>query len=280
LVSATQGKSIIELENLARDLRGHIITMVHAAQSGHISPGLSAADIMTALYFEVMNIDPKNPLGKDRDRFVLSKGHSAPVLYAVLAMRGYYAIELLKTLRSLGSPLQGHPVAGILPGVDATTGSLGIGACQATGMALEGRMLDKSYDVWALLGDGEITEGAIWETAAAAAKYRLGNLVFIIDRNGLQTDGPSEVIMPMEPIDKKFEAFNWKVMRMDGHNMPEITETLQAARAFREGPVCIIAKTIKGKGVSFMENTLEWHSKSPNDEQYATAMADLNRIRS
>jgi transketolase len=280
LISTELEKNIVELEALALKLRFHVIDMVHEAQSGHISPGLSAADIMTALYFEVMNIDPKNPQWKDRDRFVLSKGHSAPVLYAVLAMRGYYPVEQLKTLRRLGSPLQGHPVAGILPGVDATTGSLGIGACQATGIALEGRMLKKDYDVWALLGDGEITEGAIWETAAAAAKYRLGNLVFIIDRNGLQTDGPSEIIMPMEPIDKKFEAFNWKVMKMDGHNMAAVVETLQAAQEYRDGPICIIAKTIKGKGVGFMEGTLEWHSKPPNDEQYAAAVVELYRNKS
>jgi transketolase len=249
--------------------------MVHEAQSGHISPGFSAADIMAALYFELMRIDPKNPSAPERDRFVLSKGHSCPVLYATLALRGYFPVEELKTLRRLGTRLQGHPVAGYLPGIDATTGSLGMGASQALGIALEARLMGKPYDVWALLGDGELNEGIIWEAAAAAAKYHLGNLVFIVDRNGLQTDGSCETVMPMEPIDKKFEAFNWHVLKMDGHNMPEILSTLRAAREFRNGPVCVIAKTTKGKGVSFMENSLEWHSKSPNDEQYAKAVAEL-----
>ena len=254
--------------------------MVHEAQSGHISPGFSAADIMAALYFELMRIDPKNPLAPDRDRFILSKGHSCPVLYATLALRGYFPVEELKTLRRLGTRLQGHPVAGYLPGIDATTGSLGMGASQALGIALEARLMGKQYDVWALLGDGELNEGIIWETAAAAAKYKLGNLVFVVDRNGLQTDGSCETVMPMEPIDKKFEAFNWHVLQMDGHNMPAILATLLAAREFRTGPVCVIAKTTKGKGVGFMENSLEWHSKSPNDEQYAKAVAELRGGRS
>ena len=265
----------LELDAIARDLRFHVVDMVHEAQSGHISPGLGAADIMTALFFETMRIDPKNPDMAGRDRFVLSKGHSCPVLYAVLALRGYFPIEELKTLRRLGSRLQGHPVIGTVPGIDATSGSLGLGASQAVGMALEGRMQGQSYTVWALLGDGEIDEGVIWEASAAAAKYKLGNLVFIVDRNGLQTDGPCESVMPMEPIDRKFEAFNWKVLKMDGHDMADILTTLQAARDYRSGPVCVIASTVKGKGVSFMENTSEWHAKAPNDEQYARAVAEL-----
>jgi transketolase len=265
----------VELDAIARDLRFHVVDMVHEAQSGHISPGLGAADIMTALFFETMRIDPKNPDLADRDRFVLSKGHSCPVLYAVLALRGYFPIEELKTLRRLGSRLQGHPVIGTVPGVDATSGSLGLGASQAVGMALEGRMQGQSYTVWALLGDGELDEGVVWEASAAAAKYKLGNLVFIVDRNGLQTDGPCESVMPMEPIDRKFEAFNWKVLKMDGHDMADILTTLQAARDYRSGPVCVIASTVKGKGVSFMENTSEWHAKAPNDEQYARAVAEL-----
>ena len=265
----------VELDAIARDLRFHVVDMVHEAQSGHISPGLGAADIMTALFFETMRIDPKNPDMADRDRFVLSKGHSCPVLYAVLALRGYFPIEELKTLRRLGSRLQGHPVIGTVPGIDATSGSLGLGASQAVGMALEGRMQGQSYTVWALLGDGEIDEGVIWEASAAAAKYKLGNLVFIVDRNGLQTDGPCESVMPMEPIDRKFEAFNWKVLKMDGHDMADILTTLQVAREYRSGPVCVIASTVKGKGVSFMENTSEWHAKAPNDEQYARAVAEL-----
>jgi len=265
----------VELDAIARDLRFHVVDMVHEAQSGHISPGLGAADIMTALFFETMRIDPKNPDLADRDRFVLSKGHSCPVLYAVLALRGYFPIEELKTLRRLGSRLQGHPVIGTVPGVDATSGSLGLGASQAVGMALEGRMQGQSYTVWALLGDGELDEGVVWEASAAAAKYKLGNLVFIVDRNGLQTDGPCESVMPMEPIDRKFEAFNWKVLKMDGHDMADILTTLQAARDYHSGPVCVIARTVKGKGVSFMENTSEWHAKAPNDEQYARAVAEL-----
>jgi transketolase len=268
-----------ELEAIARDLRFHIVDMVHEAQSGHISPGLGAADIMTTLFFETMHIDPKNPTMPDRDRFVLSKGHSCPVLYAVLALRGYFPIEELKTLRRLGSRLQGHPVKGTVPGIDATSGSLGMGASQAVGMALEGRMLGQSYKVWSLLGDGEINEGVIWEASAAAAKYKLGNLVFIVDRNGLQTDGPCETVMPMEPIDRKFEAFNWKVLHVDGHDIPAIMATLLAAREYRGGPVCVIARTTKGKGVSFMENTSEWHAKAPNDQEYARAVAELRGER-
>lgn len=263
------------LEATARQVRVRILEMVHAGQSGHPGPALSAADIVTALYFEVMNIDPANPRMVGRDRFVLSKGHSCPVQYSALAVRGYFPVEEVKTLRQMGTRLQGHPVAGLLPGIEATTGSLGLGACQAVGMALEGRMIGASYNVWALLGDGELDEGAIWETAATAAKYKLGNLVFIVDRNGLQSDGPCEKVMPMEPIDAKFEAFNWKVMKMDGHDMSQILGTLLAARDYRQGPVCIIAKTVKGKGVSFMENSHEWHAKAPNDEQFAHAVSDV-----
>ena len=265
----------VELQAIAQEIRFQILDMVYTAQSGHISPGFSAADIMSALFFELMRIDPKSPLNPDRDRFALSKGHACPVLYATLALRGYFPVEELKTLRRLGSRLQGHPVAGYLPGIDVTSGSLGMGASQALGMALDGRLRGKPYDVWSLLGDGELNEGIIWETAAAAAKFKLGNLVFIVDRNGLQTDGACETVMPMEPIDRKFEAFNWHVMKMDGHNMPEILATLKAARDFRTGPVCVIAKTIKGKGVSFMENTTEWHAKPPSDEQYARAVSEL-----
>jgi transketolase len=279
LVAVVSAERATELEAIADQIRFHVIDMVHTVQSGHISPGLGAADIMASLFFEVMRIDPRDPAKQDRDRFVLSKGHSCPVLYATLALRGYFPVEELKTLRQMGSRLQGHPVAGTVPGIDATTGSLGMGACQAVGMALEGRLTRKDYKVWALLGDGELNEGAIWETAATAAKYKLGNVVFIVDRNGLQTDGACETVMPMEPIDKKFEAFNWHVMKVDGHNMPEVVATLAAARKYRGGPICVIAKTIKGKGVRFMENTTEWHAKPPNDEQYARAIAELRGSR-
>src|ERR1039457_5031284 len=279
LATAVSEKRAVELGAIAQEIRFQIVDMVHNAQSGHISPGLGAADIMATLFFQTMHIDPRDPAMKDRDRFVLSKGHSCPVLYATLALRGYFPVEELKTLRQMGTRLQGHPVAGTVPGIEATTGSLGMGASQAVGMALGGRMLHKDYNIWALLGDGEINEGLIWEAAMAAAKYKLGNLVFIVDRNGLQTDGKCEDVMPMEPIDKKFEAFNWKVIKVDGHNIPEIMSTLQAALEYRDGPVCVIAKTIKGRGVSFMENTTEWHAKSPNDEQYARAVAELREVR-
>jgi transketolase len=263
------------LTNTAQDIRFNVIDMVYKAQSGHISPGLGAADIMSTLFFDTMHLDPRNPMMADRDRFVLSKGHSCPVLYATLALRGYFPVEELRTLRQLGSRLQGHPVAGYLPGIEATTGSLGMGASQAVGMALEGRMLRKDYNVWALLGDGELNEGLIWEAAMGAAKYKLGNLVFIVDRNGLQTDGACEDVMPMDPVDKKFEAFNWKVIKVDGHNISDLLTAFNEAQAYKLGPVCIIAKTIKGKGVSFMENTTEWHAKPPNDEQYARAIAEV-----
>jgi transketolase len=275
LSGSTSKEHLAMLTNTGQDIRFNVIDMVYKAQSGHISPGLGAADIMATLFFDVMHLDPKNPMMADRDRFVLSKGHSCPVLYATLALRGYFPVEELKTLRQLGSRLQGHPVVGYLPGIEATTGSLGMGASQAVGMALEGRMLHKAYNVWALLGDGELNEGLIWEAAMGAAKYKLGNLVFIVDRNGLQTDGACESVMPMDPIDKKFEAFNWKVMTVDGHDISDLLSTIHAAQEYRLGPVCIIAKTTKGKGVSFMENTTEWHAKPPNDEQYARAISEL-----
>lgn len=279
LPAAVPTERVAELERVADQIRFHVIDMVYAVQSGHISPGLGSADMMASLFFHVMRIDPDDPAAPDRDRFVLSKGHSCPVLYATLALRGYFPLAELKTLRQLGTRLQGHPVAGYLPGIDATTGSLGMGASQAVGMALEGRMLHKDYKVWALLGDGELNEGLIWEAAAAAAKYSLGNLVFIVDRNGLQTDGACETVMPMEPIDRKFEAFNWKVVKIDGHNMPEVVAAFEAAREYRSGPVCVIAKTTKGKGVRFMENTTEWHAKPPNEEQYARAIGELRDWR-
>jgi transketolase len=276
LTTAILEEQTVKLTNIAQDIRFNVIDMVYKAQSGHISPGLGAADIMATLFFDTMHIDPQYPEIEDRDRFVLSKGHSCPVLYATLALRGYFPVDELKTLRQLGSRLQGHPVAGYLPGIEATTGSLGMGASQAVGMALEGRMLHKDYNIWALLGDGEINEGLIWEAAMGAAKYKLGNLVFIVDRNNLQTDGTCDVVMPMEPIDKKFEAFNWKVIKVDGHNIQDLRAAFDAAQEYKLGPVCIIAKTIKGKGVSFMENTTEWHAKPPNDEQYAQAIAEVD----
>jgi transketolase len=260
---------------VADDIRFHVIDMVYHAQSGHISPGLGSADIMATLFFAILHMDPQKPDLPERDRFILSKGHACPVLYATLALRGFFPLEELGTLRRLGSRLQGHPVAKYLPGIEATTGSLGMGASQAVGMALEGRMLGKDYKVWALLGDGELNEGLIWEAAMSAAKYKLNNLVFVVDRNGLQTDGSCDSVMPMEPIDKKFEAFNWKAFKVDGHDIPSLLKVFQSASDYRDGPVCVIAKTIKGKGVPFMEDTTEWHAKPPDDEQYAKAIAAL-----
>ena len=266
---------VAALASHAQNIRFNVIDMVYKAQSGHISPGLGAADIMATLFFDTMHLDPQHPDMPDRDRFVLSKGHSCPVLYATLALRGYFPVEELRTLRQMGSRLQGHPVAGYLPGIEATTGSLGMGASQAVGMALEARMMKKNYNIWALLGDGETNEGLIWEAAMGAAKYQLGNLVFIVDRNGLQTDGTCDSVMPMEPLDKKFEAFNWKVIKVDGHSIPDLLDAVREAQDYKLGPVCIIAKTVKGKGVSFMENTTEWHAKAPSDEQYARAVAEV-----
>jgi transketolase len=278
--TALENKSLEErvarLEGIAREIRLRIVTMVYKAQSGHCGGSLSAADILAALYFDIMTIDPENPRWPDRDRFVLSKGHACPVWYASLALRGYFPESDLDRLRRMHSPLQGHPVAGKTSGVDATTGSLGVGFCEALGMALEGRMLKKYYKVYTVLGDGEINEGAVWEAAASAAKFGLDNFVAIVDRNNLQNDGVADVVMPMEPIDAKFAAFNWEVMRMDGHDMTDVLLTLERARHYRGGrPVCIVARTVKGRGVSFMENVRDWHGKPPNDQQYAQAVSDL-----
>lgn len=275
-----EGKGIEEraarLEGIAREIRLRIVAMVHKAQSGHCGGSLSAADILAALYFDIMTIDPENPRWADRDRFVLSKGHACPVWYASLALRGYFPESDLDRLRRMHSPLQGHPVAGKTRGVDATTGSLGVGFCEALGMALEGRMLKKSYKVYTVLGDGELNEGAVWEAAAAAAKFGLDNLVAIVDRNNLQNDGVADKVMPMEPIDGKFAAFNWEVMRMNGHTMVDVLRTLERAKNSRGGkPICVVADTVKGKGVSFMENVRDWHGKPPNDQQYEQAVTDL-----
>ncbi|GAB1483323.1 transketolase [Treponema sp.] len=267
---------VLRLEGIAKDMRYRIVDMVHDAQSGHCGGSLSASDIVAALYFDIMKVDPARPRWADRDRFVLSKGHACPVWYSALALRGYFPVEELRTLRRNDSRLQGHPVATYLPGIDATAGSLGIGFGQAIGMALEGKLLKKDYKVWAILGDGEINEGIVWEAANSAAKFKLDNLVAIVDRNNLQNDGTADDIMPMEPIDAKFRAFNWEVMTMDAHDMADVLLTLEKANAMRTGkPVCIIAKSIKGKGVSFMENKREWHGKPPSDEQYRQACEEI-----
>jgi len=268
-----------ELESIAAQLRFHIVDMVYKAQSGHCGGSLSAADIVTALYFEIMNIDPSNPAWKDRDRFVLSKGHACPVQYGALAMRGYFPVEELDTLRKLHSRLQGHPVAGKLPGIEVTSGSLGVGFCEAVGLALEARLEKASWRVWALLGDGELDEGAVWEAAQAASKYSLDNLTAIVDRNGLQNDGFCDDVMPMDSIVDKFRAFGWETMEIDGHAMTEILEALQKAKTVKGKPFCIVAHTVKGKGVSFMENEREWHGKPPNDDEYAQAVLELKGVR-
>lgn len=268
----------LELQKQANEVRKGIVTAVHSAKAGHPGGSLSAADMFTYLYFEEMNIDPKNPKWEDRDRFVLSKGHTAPGLYSVLANRGYFPVEDLKTLRKLGSYLQGHPCMQETPGVDMSSGSLGQGISAAVGMALAAKMDDKDYRVYTLLGDGEIQEGQVWEASMFAGAHKLDNLVVIVDNNGLQIDGKVEDVCSVYPIDKKFEAFNFKTINIDGHDFDQIRKALDEAKAAKGMPAAIIMHTVKGKGVSFMEDNAGWHGKAPNDEEYATAMADLNKI--
>ncbi len=271
----TQEKRVQYLQKQAREVRWYIIDMIYTAQSGHPGSSLSAVEIMVALYFDLARLDPKNPGWPDRDRIILSKGHGCPVWYACLALRGYFPLEELKTLRKFESILQGHPDKLKTPGIDMTTGSLGQGLSIGVGMSLEARLVKKDYNVYVVLGDGELDEGQIWEAAASAAKYSLDNLIAIVDRNRLQMDGFCEEVMPMEPIDKKFEAFNWKTMRIDGHNMKEVLSALEEAKAFRGQPVCIVADTVKGKGVSYMENVRVWHGKVPNRDEYEIAMKEI-----
>ena len=268
----------IELQKKANEVRKGIVTSVHSAKAGHPGGSLSAADIFTYLYFEEMNVDPENPKMEDRDRFVLSKGHTAPGLYAVLANRGYFPVEDLKTLRKIGSYLQGHPDMKHIPGVDMSSGSLGQGISAAVGMALSAKMREKDYRVYTLLGDGEIQEGQVWEAAMFAGHRKLDNLVVIVDNNGLQIDGKIDDVCSPYPIDKKFEAFNFHVINIDGNDFDQIDAAFKEARATKDMPTAIICKTVKGKGVSFMENSAGWHGKAPNDEEYATAMADLEKI--
>ncbi len=268
----------LELQKKANEVRKGIVTAVHGAKAGHPGGSLSAADIFTYLYFEEMNIDPKNPRKADRDRFVLSKGHTAPGLYSVLANRGYFPVEDLPTLRHLGSYLQGHPCMQETPGVDMSSGSLGQGISAAVGMALAAKLDNKAYRTYTLLGDGEIQEGQVWEAAMFAGHRKLDNLVVIVDNNGLQIDGKIEDVCSPYPIDKKFEAFNFHVINIDGNDFDQIDAAFKEAKATKGMPTAIIAKTVKGKGVSFMENNAGWHGKAPNDEEYATAMADLEKI--
>ena len=269
-------KDTRELEKVAKDVRKGIIEEVYRAESGHPGGSLSIADILTVLYFNVLNIDPKNSKWEDRDRFVLSKGHCSPALYSVLANRGYFDKELLKTFRNLESNLQGHPDMNKVPGVDMTTGSLGQGLSVANGMAIAGKLNNKQYRVYCLLGDGEIEEGQVWEAAMTANKYKLDNLCVIVDNNNLQIDGTIEEVMSSYPIDEKFKSFGFQIINIDGHNIQEIIDAFDVAKNVKGKPTCIIAKTIKGKGVSFMENKAEWHGKAPTEEQYNLAIEELN----
>ncbi|MGI6751700.1 MAG: transketolase [Anaerovoracaceae bacterium] len=268
-----------QLQDKAQDIRMGVIKSVHAAGSGHPGGSLSAAEIMSVLYFKEMNIDPKNPNMKNRDKFVLSKGHAAPVLYASLAEKGFFPLEELITLRKLGSPLQGHPDMKKVPGVEMSTGSLGQGFSTAIGMALAGKMDSSEGRVYVLLGDGELQEGLVWEAAMAAAHYRLDNLVAIIDWNGLQIDGPNDEVMEVRPIDDKFRSFGWEVILIDGHDIRAIDDALQKAKMVKDKPFAILAKTVKGKGVSFMENVFGWHGKAPNDEQFKQAMEEIEALK-
>ncbi|WP_408069793.1 transketolase [Butyrivibrio sp. JL13D10] len=267
-----------ELQKIANEVRKGIVTAVHAAGAGHPGGSLSAADIYTYLYFEEMNIDPKDPVKADRDRFVLSKGHTAPGLYSVMAQRGYFPVEELKTLRKLGSRLQGHPSMQYLPGLDMSSGSLGQGISVACGMALSAKLDNKDFRTYTLLGDGEIEEGQVWEAAMFAGFRKLDNLVVIVDNNGLQIDGPVDQVCSPYPIDKKFEAFNFHVINIDAHDFDAIRAAFKEARETKGQPTAIIAHSTKGKGVSFMENQVSWHGVAPNDEEYAKAMDDLNKI--
>ncbi len=266
-----------ELQKMANEVRKGIVTAVHGAKAGHPGGSLSAADMFTFLYFEEMNIDPKNPQKEDRDRFVLSKGHTAPGLYSALANRGYFPVEDLPTLRHLGSYLQGHPCMHI-PGVDMSSGSLGQGISAAAGMALGAKLDGKSFRVYTLLGDGELEEGQVWEAAMFAGYRKLDNFCVIVDNNNLQIDGPITEVCSPYPIDKKFEAFHFHVISIDAHDFDQIRAAFAEARATKGMPTCIIMRSLKGKGVSFMENSVDWHGKAPNDEEYAIAMADLEKI--
>lgn len=265
----------LELQRKANEVRKGIIASTHSAKAGHPGGSLSAADIFTFLYFEEMNVDPKNPSWEDRDRFVLSKGHTAPGLYAALAHKGFFPVEDLLTLRKVGSYLQGHPSMKSVPGVDMSTGSLGQGISTAVGMALAGKMDGKDYRVYTVLGDGEIQEGQVWEAAMMAGHKKLDNLVAVVDNNGLQIDGDVSDVCSPYPIDEKFAAFGWHTINIDAHDFDAIRAAFNEAKEIKGQPTVIIAKSIKGKGVSFMENEVSWHGVAPNDEQYEKAMAEL-----
>jgi transketolase len=268
---------IAQLQAQAREIRVDILEMIYTVQSGHPGGSLSATDIVTALYFHFMRVDPHHPDWPDRDRFILSKGHACPVLYATLARKGFFPVEELHTLREINGRLQGHPDMNKTPGLDMSTGSLGQGLSAGVGMALGLKLDGRKSRVYVMLGDGELNEGQIWEAALSASKYHLDNLIAILDYNNLQLDGTCDVVMPIEPLVDKWHSFNWQVFEMDGHNMGEIIETIQRAQEVKGFPSIIIAQTIKGKGVSFMENECDWHGKPPNDQQYQQALAELSQ---
>jgi transketolase len=269
--------SIDELKQMAAIIRCDIIDMICTAEAGHPGGSLSAADVVTALYFRLMQIDPERPDWPDRDRFILSKGHACPVWYAALAERGFFDKKHLSTLRRMGSILQGHPDMNKCPGIDMTAGSLGHGLSAGIGMALAGRLQGKDYHVWIVIGDGEIQEGSVWEAAMSAAKWQLDNLTAILDRNHLQNDYFVDDLMPIEPVADKWRAFGWKVVDIDGHKMEEIVPALEEAKAAKSGPILILANTIKGKGVSYMENVCEWHGKAPCQEEADKALEEIRR---
>ena len=269
---------ISELRQIAAEIRRLVLQMIFRAGSGHPGGSLSAADIVTALYFSVLHVDPELPGWNDRDRFVLSKGHACPTLYAALALRGFFPVDELWTLRRIGSRLQGHPDRLKTPGIDATTGSLGQGISVALGMALAAKLDEADYKVYTLLGDGEVQEGQVWEAAMAAAHYQVDNLIATIDFNGLQIDGPNEQVMSIQPLADKWQAFGWRVLTLDGHDMAQILQAYEEAQKNTGQPIVLIARTIKGKGVSFMENRFEWHSGAPSKEQYEKAMAELESV--
>ena len=266
---------IKELENIAKKARKNIIEQVYEASSGHPGSSLSCVDILTVLYFNQMNIDPENPKMEDRDKLILSKGHASPALYSILAQRGFFPEEELKEFRKLGSRLQGHPDVKKLPGIDMSAGSLGQGLSSACGIALASRLKKQENRVYCVLGDGELQEGQIWEAAMTASHYKLNNLCVIVDNNNLQIDGTVDKVMNPYPIDEKFKSFGFEVFKVDGHNIENLVEVLEETKNIKEQPVVIIANTIKGKGVSFMENKAEWHGKAPNEEEYNIAISEL-----
>lgn len=268
-------QEIEELEKMVKKVRRGIIEQVYKAQSGHPGGALSIADILTVLYFNQLNIDEKNPNWEDRDRLVLSKGHCSPALYSCLANRGFFEEKELENFRKIENKLQGHPDMRKVPGVDMTTGSLGQGLSAANGMALAGKIDDKDYRVYCILGDGEIEEGQVWEAAMAASKYKLDNLCVVVDNNNLQIDGEIQDIVNPYPIDEKFKSFGFQIININGNDIEEIIKAFEVAKNVKDKPTCIIAKTIKGKGVSFMENKAEWHGKAPNEEQYKIAIKEL-----